>query len=242
MLYFIYPDLFFTGSAINFDGNKKNVVTGSRSDTYSETGTNIDFSVSLPTPNSPDVLVYAKANLITYRDVDPHVIITGADDNGFASNTVVEDKAFTRSELLGQYNEDLLHEFTLADKAFWRVRVTSSVSIDHVISKLYLSRKMHLGKEPSAGSFITFDESNRSAKRPVRVITLRYNGITKTNYLAFRQNVIKYKAVNPVFLYAKNYTHPLNGETLIHAKLQKVTVTSKMVDKFNMDLTFRELI
>lgn len=242
MLYIVYPDVFFKGVPIDLSGNKRKVVTGQRKSSYSENTTAMNFSSSNLTPQQPDICILAQAHYNVVRDSDPRLIITGANDVGFGADTVSFEGDYSASDLVGAGSEDYIFEFTSAAKTCWRARLQTSTQVEQKISKVYLGSKLDLGRQPTAESSVSYDLDSQSAARPLREIKLVYESVSKSRYLALRESVIKYKATNPVFLYAKTNQQVLNGATLIHAMLESVTVRSKMVDRFSFDLLFREII
>jgi hypothetical protein len=136
--------------------------------------------------------------------------------------------------LIGPDATDYIVEFTAsASRRYWRVRFFKDVNSDDniYIGKIYLGNFFDWGVEPDDYSINRIPESQSNfyygagsqkitnLEDSVYQININWLGVTDDKVKDFYDKIVKYKHINPVFLYARSVAEVLDSQTLIHCRL-----------------------
>lgn len=247
----LYPHYLFFGmgsdfppSASGYDG--KNVVNGSRQLYFkrSSAAALSNWTTDIgPLPTSqrlPDYVYFAGLNLSTIQSNNVKVKLTGASDNTFTSDVidVVDHNVASLTDA-----EDLIVETTDSEaRRYWTVSITkTSGSPDYVQSarKIYFGQWWHPGAEPDAPVRINYIDSPRKQRLQVR---LSWSGVSDANLMRFFDHIYRYRLVNPVVLYCREWPGLLSGRTLLHCILTDAQIQRGQMQRNVLACTFLELL
>jgi hypothetical protein len=255
VLYFVDPGFFLFGKkgVFSYDAARRVMHTGDRQECY-ETPTAVNtFEHWVDTDtewfteadsDAADILIVAKAHYLVARDsADPNITISLSETSDFAVAGSFS-KDYNKNDLIGRERQDLVEIFAPAiPRRYWRFTSTTTKEVKHKFSKIYLSKRFYIGREPVVGSQIIYQESPQQGHRiEPRYLQLNYQGIGMTAYKYLRERILQFKATNPIFLWASDDNSLLGTERLFHGTITTARAMARSVDKYDLELTLREEI
>lgn len=224
-----------------------NVTDGPRGRYYRSSSTALTTSnvyYDLLTTHQPQYAVWAGINRMVARDsADITVNVFGSASSSFTSPETKTDTVGT-ADLIGTNNEDFVLETTFATAfRYFRMQVVTTDSVQHTYSKAWVGNYLDLGVDPARPKRI-----NRVAKDGAVVwhghtLDLEWKGVSDANLEAFIENVLNFPG-SPIFLYTKNAASTdsaLNGNRLVHCKVDKATIRKVAPSSNHISCKFIEL-
>ncbi len=246
-LEFLYPHIPFTGTNGTFPTadtgyNSSAVITGPRANFFraSASGTSVAWDWDYGTTVTPNYCVIAHADWLTKRDTaNISYTIRGASDSGFVTGTNYTGTISTAS-LLGPTLSDSYISFSPNAYRYWRVTLTTTASMKHMLSKIYLGTAFDLGRDPEFSSALQRYASG-THRQSKMLVELEYEGVLNATRQSFFDTIVKYADSNPVFLRDSNNVF-LNNVTLLHARIIGARVTSIGLQESAFSLILEEVI
>jgi hypothetical protein len=259
MLYWIDAGFFFFGNSpgSEIDAARAALHAGDRAHGYEVPSAVTFFPHKTDVQNAnfpdalsktPDIMVLARAHYSLARRPDPggdlFATVRGSDDINMELDSVFETKTVTAAGLLGPHKEDFVADFTtLTAKRFWRLSLFHETAIKHKLSKIYLTRKFHPGREPHVDSRMNYAiRVNPGERKPVRTLELIYEAVHKTKYQYFRDRFVKHAAIAPVFLYADNDQSFLGYDRLFHGVITRFEIRARSHMTYSFSVNVQEMI
>jgi hypothetical protein len=249
-LVFLYPSFYFKGEPFSLPTglsgfSAKSVITGSRQLYFKKetASTTVSFKTDVRTLSASErqaqYLYIAGLNLVTSND-DVDIDVIGADDSAFSVNAVTESaSAVNSSDLVGRKNEDYILELDGNFKDYWQVLLTSS-SMQFELRKIMLGQWFYFGVEPDAPASLMVDIENY--RRHVRVLELRWKGVSNEVLEDFTTKILQHQQYNPVVLYARDWSGVLNGETVFHCQIESFEIERIVHNSNQIAIRFKEIL
>jgi hypothetical protein len=239
-LYFIYPEFFFFGQG---DHNDKSFITGDRQEFYrsATAKTQSVFETNLETEwftggeSFPDTLVISRADLLIHR--------SGAaiDIKVLGGTAQVLSETIDLGDLVNNGEDLVLPISSTVPYSDWTVSIETTTEVLHEFSKIYLCKKMSLGREPVEGSSIAYSSfQSLGVRRQVRSFRLHFEGIRKDKYLLFRERIGAFKGTNPIFLYSTDSSGVFGSEQLVSAVVVNVGATPRGLGTYSVSIDLSE--
>ena len=224
--------------------NARSVVTGSRGDHVKlvANGTTATYEWDYGANTTPAYLYVARADLVRKADSAATTwTVTGSASSSFTSPDT-KTGTFNTSDLKNPRSEDLITTFTYSSAyRYWRARLTTTASIKHEFSKIYLGSWFDFGREPVANVEQTRRAASKWARATAFAIRLQWRGISDSLVNSLNTKIVQYRDTNPVILYDAGDII-LGGYRVIHARISDVDVQLDTYDSNSVSIEFEELI
>ena len=255
-----YPDIPFratmTLGSATVDSNHPiaNTVTGERGKRFAlsiaaDYNANLYYDLGASDTATIDHLIIARADLLKALGATNIQLDSSANAsvwvNRAGTSAVLQTRSFdgVRGEDLiftQTYNNDT---GTLAGSShrYWALYFGAVTALKSTFSKVYFGTFFDFGREPSYPAI-----QNRSMERPgnrdsVYRFTLTWQGINNTKRNELFDKILKYRDVNPVFLYDTDDLI-LNGIKLLHCRILDASITPITAQYNDVEILFEELI
>lgn len=229
-----------------------------RSGTSSSVGHWLKYGLTSGTTSTVDHLLVARADYIHAKSptIEYTVAVARSSDNvTYTEETSTPD--ISSYNLLGPRAEDFIIEIPLTSAyRYWRLEFVLSSASDFRCSKIHLGTFFDFAKEPveykperipaSQSSWIASSGAQYLLRldEPIYKLDVVWDGITDDLTTSFINKIVRYRHINPVFLYTR-YKHAiLDNQQLLHCQLTdfKTSQDKKIKDYNRIECTFEELI
>lgn len=244
-----YPDIPFASAIVTEPTaatgyTSKAVSTGSRGKMFrqSAAGTTCTFEWDYATTTAPAYLYIARADLVRKKDSAATTwTVTGSAASSFTSPDT-KTGTFNTTDLKNPRTEDLITTFTYSSSyRYWRVRLTTTASIKHEFSKIYLGSWFDFGRDPVAN----LDQERRAESSWSRHtqfrLRMQWRGISDTLVNSLYTKIGQYSDTNPVIIYDTNDI-VLGGYRVMHAQVIEIGVAPDTYNSNTVTMEFEELI
>lgn len=148
--------------------------------------------------------------------------------------------------LYGAQSRDIVSNFTASTAYryyYTQIGNPSQTAIDYEHSKQYFGTGFDMGRDPLYSRVFRRDARYPSARDGAVIIELEWEGITDAIRNSFYDKIVKYKDVNPVYLYTTSYHDVLQGMRGVHCRLVSCDMqTGRRYDTNRIKCTFEEVI
>lgn len=244
-----FPQIPFAGSALaqataDTGFESQAIVTGPRTSIFrtasATQATTWDYAASAT--QQPDHLIIARADLLRKADSTATLwSVTGSASSAFTSPNSVSG-TYGTGDLVGPRNEDLVVSLTHGSSyQYWRVKNVTTASVRHNVAKMYLGNWFDMGRDPIYGVLqkrVVETENNRD---PRYVFDVEWNGISDQKRQDFIGSIVKWRDVNPVFVY-DSADVMLNDVRLLHCWLTAFEFKANSKNNNYIKVTFEEAI
>jgi len=204
----------------------------------------IEYDLGSGNTSSSDYFIVSRADLILAQGASFTVKhATSTDDITYTDRESVV--GLSSSNLFGTESEDLLittgggvstryHQFLCLRTS------VSSFTID--FNKIYFGPAFDFGVDPVYPRRLERVTVNDKDRRSKYVFSLTWRGVTETIRNSFIEKILRYKDINPVFLYTTTYHDVLNEHRLLHCIIKGAIITPIVSGRTDITLDFEELI
>jgi hypothetical protein len=242
-----------------------NTVSGNRSTYWYTTNSSdthtIYYYFTSGTTAQPDHVIAARADLL------PSNFTLNVQSSTDAVSWTTETSSATLSgeTFYGAFivnstvTTDYIKEFTTSNnRRYWRIRFSkaSGSNAELAVSKLYLGNFFDFNAEPDdynieripAREVIFRSDSGTEKKQSTGEtyyrITLDWWGVTDDKVKDFYNKIVKYAAINPVFLYTRSVHELLDSQRLLHCRLTgcRTEQIQQKVDFNRVSCTFDQVL
>lgn len=191
----------------------------------------------------PEYIFLARADLLRRADSAATTwTVDGSSSSGFGT---VDTKTgtFNLGDLKGPRSEDLISTFTYSSAyRYWRFKMTTTASVVHEYSKLFLGNWLDLGRDPLYPARFSVDPAVPMPRAAALTFDLAWTGISDATISSFVDKVLKYRDANPVILYDAGDLVFSGSVRVIHAIITDAEITAEWPGTNRLELGFREVI
>lgn len=246
-LFWLYPHIPFTATNSATPTGEtfrsgKNVIAGSRAEHFraSASGTSVTWDWDYGSTIAPDYFLVAHADFVTKRDTaSVAYTVRGASDSGYVTGTNYTGTISTAS-LKGPTLGDSYISLTTTAYRYWRVNLTTTATMYHHLSKIYLGNAFDLGRDPTTTSLVRrFGDATYRQGR--LVVKLQYRGVANATRKSFWNSIVRYADCSGVFLRdASNVI--LNATEVLHCRITSARITDIGINESDFDIDLEEMI
>ena len=228
-----------TTAATGFDNN--NIQTGSRREHYKTdaAGTSAYVRYEPATAKAANHYIVARADLCVKAQTTSFTVEHGSP----SYSTYNATGSLSTGDLVGPNNQDYIYYNSTPSSAYdlWRLTVGLGSSDYVQLSKFYVGTALDIGREPDAISMKRI-RAGQAFKKAKWEITLGYSGISYTNAMKVKSQIIDVADYHSIFIFTASTHGVLLGQKLIHCQVIDASLPQEVTNYNNIRLALRELL